>query len=203
VEPDPSEQAPQYHSAVDPAIELAELAHEALGCTRCALALGRTQVVFGVGNPDAELMFVGEGPGREEDLQGEPFVGKSGRLLDRLLAEELAIDRSRCYIANVVKCRPPDNRDPKADEIAACRPYLDEQLRLIDPKVVVTLGNFATKALLGTESGITSVRGKAYPIDGRHLVPTYHPAAALRSGGVVLAQMRADLIRAKQLLGWS
>ena len=119
------------------------------------------------------------------------------------MAEELGIDRSRCYIANMVKCRPPDNRDPKADEIAACRPYLDEQLRLIAPTVVVTLGNFATKALLGTESGITSVRGKAYPMEGWHLVPTYHPAAALRSGGVVLAQMRADLIRAKQLLGWS
>ena len=188
---------------MEPAAELAELARQASTCTRCGLAAGRTQVVFGVGDPAADLMFVGEGPGREEDLQGEPFVGKSGRLLDRLLAEELGIDRSRCYIANVVKCRPPDNRDPKADEIAACRPYLDEQLRLIAPTVVVTLGNFATKALLGTESGITSVRGKAYPMDGWHLVPTYHPAAALRSGGVVLAQMRADLIRAKQLLGWS
>jgi DNA polymerase len=188
---------------VEPAAELAELARQASTCTRCGLAEGRTQVVFGVGDPAAELMFVGEGPGREEDLQGEPFVGKSGRLLDRLLLEELGIDRSRCYIANVVKCRPPDNRDPKADEIAACRPYLDDQLRLIAPQVVVTLGNFATKALLGTESGITSVRGTAYPMDGRHLVPTYHPAAALRSGGVVLAQMRADLIRAKQLLGWS
>jgi DNA polymerase len=188
---------------VEPADELAELARVASGCTRCALAAGRTQVVFGVGDPGADLMFVGEGPGREEDLQGEPFVGKSGRLLDRLMAEELGIDRGRCYIANVVKCRPPDNRDPKADEIGACRPYLDDQLRLIAPVVVVTLGNFATKALLGTESGITSVRGKAYPMDGWSLVPTYHPAAALRSGGVVLAQMRADLIRAKQLLGWS
>ncbi len=160
-------------------------------------------MVFGVGNPAADLMLVGEGPGREEDLQGEPFVGKSGRLLDRLLLEELGIDRSHCYIANVVKCRPPENRDPKADEIAACRPFLDEQLRLIGPDVVVTLGNFATKALLGTETGITSVRGRSYPMDGWHLVPTYHPAAALRSGGVVLAQMRADLVRAKQLLGWT
>ncbi len=188
---------------MDPAAELAELARRASGCTQCGLAAGRTQVVFGVGNPEADLVLVGEGPGREEDLRGEPFVGKSGRLLDRLLAEELGIDRSTCYIANVVKCRPPDNRDPKADEIATCRPYLDEQLRLIAPKVVVTLGNFATKALLGTDAGITSVRGRSYDMDGRQLVPTYHPAAALRSGGVVLAQMRADLIRAKQLLGWS
>ena len=186
-----------------PGTELADLALEAAGCTRCALAAGRTQVVFGMGDPEADLMFVGEAPGRDEDLQGQPFVGRSGKLLDRLLMEELGVDRSRCYIANVVKCRPPDNRDPKADEIAACRPYLAEQLRLIRPQVVVTLGNFATKLLLETELGITKVRGKAYPKDGWQLVPTYHPAAALRSGGVVLAEMRADLIRAKQLVGWS
>ncbi len=183
--------------------ELAELAHEASGCTRCPLSAGRTQVVFGVGDPDADLMFVGEAPGRDEDLQGEPFVGRSGKLLDRLLLEELGVDRSRCYIANVVKCRPPENRDPKPDEIASCRPYLEAQLRLIGPVVVVTLGNFATKLLLDTDQGITKVRGRAYPIGGRQLVPTYHPAAALRSGGVVVAEMRADLIRAKQLLGWS
>jgi uracil-DNA glycosylase len=183
--------------------ELAELARDASGCTRCPLAEGRTQVVFGVGDPDAELVFVGEGPGREEDLRGEPFVGRSGKLLDRIMLEELGIDRSRCYIANVVKCRPPDNRDPKAEEIAACRPYLDAQLRIIRPTVVVTLGNFATKLLLDTDRGITSVRGRAYDLGDWHLVPTYHPAAALRSGGVVVAEMRADLIRAKQLLGRS
>jgi len=160
-------------------------------------------VVFGVGDPDADLMFVGEAPGRDEDLQGEPFVGRSGRLLDRLIEEELGGDRSRCYIANVVKCRPPDNRDPKPDEIAACRPYLSAQIELISPMVVVTLGNFATKLLLGTDRGITSVRGRSYPMGERQLVPTYHPAAALRSGGVVVAEMRADLIRAKQVLGWS
>jgi DNA polymerase len=160
-------------------------------------------VVFGVGNPSADLMFVGEAPGRDEDLQGEPFVGRSGKLLDRLIAEELGVDRSQIYIANVVKCRPPDNRDPKPDEIAACRPYLASQLEMIAPKVVVTLGNFATKLLLETDQGITKVRGKAYPKGDWQLVPTYHPAAALRSGGVVVAEMRADLIRAKQLLGWS
>ncbi len=176
---------------------------EALGCTRCRLAEGRTQVVFGVGDPTADLMFVGEGPGRQEDLAGEPFVGRSGKLLDRLLAEELGIDRSRCYIANVVKCRPPQNRDPRPDEIEACRPYLSAQLELIAPRVVVTLGNFATRALLETTEGIRRVRGRAYPFAGGHLVPTYHPAAALRSGGVMLAEMRADLVRAKQLVGRS
>ncbi|MGO9458480.1 MAG: uracil-DNA glycosylase [Acidimicrobiales bacterium] len=173
---------------------------EALGCTRCRLAEGRTQVVFGVGDPTADLMFVGEGPGRQEDLAGEPFVGRSGKLLDRLLTEELGIDRSRCYIANVVKCRPPQNRDPRPDEIEACRPYLSAQLELIAPRVVVTLGNFATRALLETTEGIRRVRGRAYPFAGGHLVPTYHPAAALRSGGEVLAEMRADLVRAKRLL---
>lgn len=181
--------------------QLAELAREAAGCTRCPLAAGRTQVVFGVGDPEADLMFVGEGPGRDEDLQGEPFVGRSGKLLDRLLLEELGLDRRSVYIANVVKCRPPDNRDPRAEEIAACRPYLDSQLSLIDPRVVVTLGNFATKLLLDTDLGITKLRGRAYEVGPRRLVPTYHPAAALRSGGVVVAEMRADLVRAKRLLG--
>lgn len=184
-----------------PGTELDELAAEASGCTRCPLAGTRTQVVFGVGNPSADLMFVGEAPGRDEDLQGEPFVGRSGRLLDRLLAEELGIDRSQVYIANVIKCRPPDNRDPRPDEIAACRPWLEAQIERIAPKVVVTLGNFATKLLLGTDKGITTLRGASYPLGSLQLVPTFHPAAALRSGGVVVAQMRADLIRAKQLLG--
>ncbi len=155
-----------------------------------------------MGDPDADLMFVGEAPGRDEDLQGEPFVGRSGRLLDRLLLEELGVGRDRCYIANVVKCRPPDNRDPRPEEIAACRPYLTAQLELIRPSVVVTLGNFATRLLLQTDQGITKVRGRSYPMGEWQLVPTYHPAAALRSGGTVVAEMRADLVRAKQLLGW-
>ncbi|HEX3979608.1 MAG TPA: uracil-DNA glycosylase [Acidimicrobiales bacterium] len=185
-----------------PGTDLAELARQAAGCTRCPLAEHRTQVVFGVGDPDADLLFVGEAPGRDEDIQGEPFVGRSGRLLDRLVLEEMGVDRSRFYIANVVKCRPPDNRDPRPDEIASCRPFLEAQLELIGPRVVVTLGNFATKLLLQTDLGITKVRGRAYPVGAFQLVPTYHPAAALRSGGVVVAEMRADLIRAKQLLGW-
>jgi uracil-DNA glycosylase len=182
-------------------VALEELRIEAHGCTRCPLAATRTNVVFGVGDPHAPLMFVGEGPGRDEDLAGEPFVGRSGKLLDRLMAEELGIDRSRCYIANVVKCRPPNNRDPLPAEMAACRPYLDGQVGLIGPKVVVTLGNVATRALLGTTEGIRRLRGRVYPFGAAQLVPTYHPAAALRSGGEVLAEMRADLVRAKRLLG--
>ncbi len=179
---------------------LEELAVRASGCTRCPLASGRTQVVFGMGDPGAELMFVGEGPGAEEDRQGLPFVGRSGQLLDQLLLEVLGVHRSSCYIANVVKCRPPDNRDPKPEEIAACRPYLEQQLELIDPRVVVTLGNFSTKLLLETTDGITKLRGKVYPFRDGHLVPTFHPAAVLRGGGTALAQMRADLVRAKLLL---
>ncbi len=184
-----------------PGTRLAELAVEAAGCTRCPLAATRTQVVFGVGDPDADLMFVGEAPGRDEDLRGEPFVGRSGQLLDRLLAEEVGIGRERVYIANVVKCRPPDNRDPRPEEIGACRPYLDQQVALIAPRVVVTLGNFATRLLLDTDRGITTLRGTSYPLGDTMLVPTFHPAAALRGGGVVLAQMRADFVRAKLLMG--
>ena len=169
-------------------------------CTRCPLAEGRTQVVFGVGNPTADLLFVGEGPGREEDLAGEPFVGRSGKLLDRLMWEELALTRAECYIANVVKCRPPNNRDPAPDEIEACRPYLAEQIEIIDPAVIVTLGNFSTKLLLQSGQGIRALRGHVFDRGRARLVPTYHPAAALRSGGEVLAEMRADLVRAKRLL---
>ena len=179
---------------------LAELAREASGCSLCPLSRGRTQVVFGVGAPGAELMFVGEGPGREEDLRGEPFVGRSGQLLDRLVREEMGLTRDRFYIANVVKCRPPGNRDPQPDEIAACRPWLDQQLALIDPAVVVTLGNFASKLLLGTTEGVTRLRGRTYPFGRAVLVPTFHPAAVLRGGGETMAQMRADLIRAKEAL---
>jgi uracil-DNA glycosylase len=181
-------------------VTLQALRDEAASCTRCPLAGGRTQVVFGVGNPEADLLFVGEGPGRDEDLIGEPFVGRSGRLLDRLMREELGMDRSQCYIANVVKCRPPANRDPEPAEIESCRPYLDAQVELIDPRVVVTLGNFATRTLLSTTEGIRTLRGRAYPFRGGQLVPTYHPAFALRSGGEIMAEMRADFVRAKRLL---
>jgi uracil-DNA glycosylase len=182
--------------------QLAELAREASSCTRCALASGRTQVVFGEGAADAGLLVIGEGPGRDEDLQGRPFVGRSGQLLDRLLLEEVGLPRAAVYIANVVKCRPPGNRDPEPEEVAACRPYLEQQVNLIAPKVVLTLGNFSTKLLLDTTDGINRLRGRTYPF-GPHnavLVPTFHPAAALRGGGEVLAKMRADFVRAKQAL---
>lgn len=181
---------------------LAQLEREALACTRCPLAAGRTQVVFGVGNPDADLMLVGEGPGHEEDLKGEPFVGRSGQLLDRLLREELGMGRERAYIANVVKCRPPGNRDPFPGEVAACRPWLDQQVRLIAPKVIVTLGNFAARLLLDTTLGIKALRGRSYPYGNAFVVPTYHPSYVLRSGsaGETMAGIRADLVRAKDHL---
>ena len=181
--------------------ELAELAREASTCTRCPLHATRTQVVFGVGDPTARLVFVGEAPGRDEDLQGEPFVGKSGQLLDRLVLEEIGLTRDRFYIANVLKSRPPGNRDPLPAEVEACRPWLEAQLDLIDPKVVVTLGNFASKLLLATEEGITKLRGKSYPYRNGVLIPTFHPAAVLRGGGEPMAKMRADLIRVKEALG--
>lgn len=179
---------------------LADVEREALSCTRCTLHEGRTTVVFGVGNPTADLMFVGEGPGEQEDLRGEPFVGRSGQLLDRLMLEEMGLTRKQCYIANTVKCRPPGNRDPLPGEIEACRPFFNAQLELINPKVIVTLGNSATKLLLSTTEGITRLRGRVYPLGSRLVVPTYHPAAVLRGGGESLAQMRADLVRAAQLL---
>ena len=186
----------------DPSLTAAlfELAKDASGCTRCRLAAGRANVVFGMGNPEADLMFVGEGPGEQEDRQGLPFVGRSGQLLDRLMLEEMGLTRDGCYIANTVKCRPPGNRDPLPDEIEACWPYLEKQLEFVGPKVVVTLGNFATRLLLGTSAPISRVRGQTYPYRSGYLVPTFHPSAALRGGGQVVAQMRADLVRAKEAL---
>lgn len=183
-------------------LTLAEVGTEAADCTRCGLAEGRTQVVFGMGNSDADLVFVGEGPGAEEDKQGLPFVGRSGKLLDRLMAEEMGLTRDQCYIANVVKCRPPDNRDPKPEEVDACRPWLEQQLQLIDPKVIITLGNFSSKLLLDTKTGITKLRGQSYPMDGTDMVivPTFHPAAVLRGGGLQEAQMRSDLVRARMAM---
>ena len=182
----------------------AELEAEALACTKCQLASTRTQVVFGAGDPQADLMFVGEGPGEQEDLTGEPFVGRAGKLLTSLI-EEIGLTRADVYIANVVKCRPPGNRDPQPGEIEACRPYLEAQMAFIQPKVIVTLGKFATKLLLDTKTGITKVRGQEYPYPGdgdpgRVIIPTLHPSAVLRSGGVSLAQSRADFVLVKRAL---
>ena len=181
--------------------DLAELAAACKDCTRCGLAATRTQVVFGRGDPDADLVFCGEAPGADEDAQGYPFVGRSGKLLDRLVLEEIGLERDAFYVMNVVMCRPPGNRDPLPEEIAACKPWFDQKLAGLNPKVIVTLGNFASKALLQTSDGITRVRGKTYEWrDGIVLVPTFHPAAALRGNSDALAAMRADLVRAKQAL---
>ena len=177
--------------AAERAVELATLEETALACTACGLAEGRTQVVFGAGDPDADLMIVGEAPGQREDEQGIPFVGPSGKLMETLLGE-IGLLRTDAYIANVVKCRPPRNRDPRPDEIDACGDYLRSQLRLVDPMVVLTLGNFSSKLLLRTTLGITRLRGTAYPWWGRFLVPTFHPAAALRGSARVLEEMRHD-----------
>ena len=187
------------------------LEREALACTKCPLAETRTQVVFGAGDPHADLMFVGEGPGEQEDLQGIPFVGRAGKLLTSLI-EGIGLDRHAVYIAHVVKCRPPGNRDPLPLEIETCRPYLEAQVAFIDPKVVVTLGNFATKLLLGTKEGITKLRGQQFPYrtgsmperpEGSVLVPTLHPSAVLRNGGTALANARADFVKAKRALARS
>ena len=160
----------------------ADVAAEAAVCTKCRLAETRTQVVFGVGNPDADLLFIGEAPGMHEDRQGEPFVGAAGQLLTRMLGE-IGLTREEVYIANVLKCRPPGNRDPQPDEIETCTPWLVEQISMIQPVVVVTLGNFATKYVLHTQQGITRMRGSVYPWHGRKVIPTFHPAAILHGGG--------------------
>jgi uracil-DNA glycosylase len=181
-------------------IELEELRIQAEACTVCRLSETRTNVVFGVGSADASLMFVGEAPGRNEDLEGKPFVGRAGQLLDQLL-DEVQISRDTIYIANVLKCRPPNNRDPQPEEIDACKGYLRTQIRLIRPQVVVTLGNFATKLLLRTTEGITRLRGKAYPWWlGSTLIPTFHPAAALRGGDRVTDAMRFDFALMRRTL---
>jgi uracil-DNA glycosylase len=173
---------------------LEQLATEAATCERCRLAQGRTQVVFGVGNPDADIMFVGEGPGYYEDKQGEPFVGAAGQLLNRMLGG-IGLEREDVYIANVVKCRPPGNRDPLPDEIQACRPYLQGQISNIRPRVIVTLGNFATRVILDRQVSISRVRGQRFDVDGRTVLPTFHPAAILHGGGEASAQyqlLRSD-----------
>ncbi len=180
---------------------LEEVKQEALTCTKCRLAAGRTQVVFGVGHPTANLMFIGEAPGFHEDKQGEPFVGAAGQLLTRLLGD-IGLQRSDVYIANVLKCRPPGNRDPMPDEIESCKPWLKEQIDLIDPTVIATLGNFATQLLLGRKVGITKVRGQRFDWRGRVLIPTFHPAAILRGGaaGLQMQQVEQDFMLIRKIL---
>ena len=154
---------------------------EALGdCTRCRLAEGRTQLVFGDGNPDADLLFVGEGPGEQEDQRGLPFVGRAGELLTQMIEKGLGVPRSSVYICNIVKCRPPGNRTPQADEVATCSPFLDGQIEAVKPRVIVALGKPATSLLLGRDVAITRLRGTWHEYRGIPLMPTFHPAFILR-----------------------
>ena len=169
---------------------LEEAALDASTCTKCRLSQGRTQVVYGVGDPNADLMFIGEAPGFHEDKQGEPFVGAAGQLLNQLLGE-IEIPREAVYINNVILCRPPGNRDPLPDELDACKPWLDERIAIIDPAVVVTLGNWATRYILGKQVSISRVRGQRFPWSGRTVIPTFHPAAVLHGGGQASNQMNA------------
>ncbi|OGR01175.1 MAG: hypothetical protein A2284_08185 [Deltaproteobacteria bacterium RIFOXYA12_FULL_61_11] len=170
-EPDPSD---------DPAEGLRALHQELGDCRRCGLASTRTKLVFGTGSPSAALVLVGEAPGREEDLKGEPFVGRAGRLLDEMLGA-IGLARNEVYITNILKCRPPDNRDPAPPEVSACAPYLRRQLPLLKPRVLLTLGRFAAQTLLGTSAPITRIRGKIFWVGPTILVPTFHPAYLLRN----------------------
>lgn len=156
------------------------MAAEASGCERCGLAAGRQTVVFGSGDPNARLMFIGEGPGAQEDRQGLPFVGPAGELLTRII-EAIELERENVYIANIVKCRPPRNRDPKPEEVSECRPYLDRQIELVAPEVIVALGRVAAQTLLGTEMPLGRMRGSWYSVLGVPTMVTYHPAALLRN----------------------
>lgn len=180
--------------------ELAALAATVAVCTRCRLAEGRTKVVFGSGNPAAELMFVGEGPGAEEDRQGLPFVGAAGELLTRII-QAIEMTRDEVYIANVVKCRPPGNRDPQPEEVAACRGYLEKQIALVRPRILVALGKVAAQTLLGDDSPIGRLRGQWFKVQGIPTMVTYHPAALLRNPALKrptwedMQQVR-DLLRA-------
>ncbi|MGB2710439.1 MAG: uracil-DNA glycosylase [Conexibacter sp.] len=189
-------------SATERREQLKEVYLEASACTRCVLAETRTTVVFGAGNANADLMFVGEAPGANEDKQGLPFVGQAGKLLDKLLAE-IGLERGSVFIANVLKCRPPGNRDPRGQEIDACRDYLHRQVELIEPLVICTLGNFSTKLLRGDPTGISRLHGQpeVHTIGQRavRLYPIYHPAAALYTPSM-LETLRADFARLPELL---
>lgn len=172
------DQAPIFRG---PAEALAAVRADIGDCTRCKLhTLGRTQIVFGVGHPDADLMFVGEAPGADEDVQGVPFVGRAGQLLTKII-EAIGLTRDDVYIANVIKCRPPQNRNPEQDEVDTCEPFLFRQIDIIKPKVIVALGTFAARALLRTLDPISRLRGRVYEYRGAKLIPTFHPAYLLRN----------------------
>jgi uracil-DNA glycosylase len=188
--PEADAAGPTHGSAPTSAVTFVRNAADALAavradigdCTRCKLhAMGRTQVVFGVGNPDADLMFVGEAPGADEDVQGIPFVGRAGQLLTDIIEKGLQIPRKDVYIANVIKCRPPGNRNPEPDEVATCEPFLFQQIDIIKPKVIVALGKFGAQTLLRTLDPISRLRGRVYDYRGAKLIPTFHPAYLLRN----------------------
>ena len=168
-------------SSVQQSSELAAVREELGDCTRCKLHKGRRNIVFGEGNPNAALVFVGEGPGKEEDEQGRPFVGAAGQLLTDIIVKGMRLNREDVYICNIVKCRPPNNRNPEPDEIMACEPFLIKQLQAIKPKIIIGLGNIAVKTLLKTKQGITSLRGTWMTYQGIPLMPTFHPAYLLRT----------------------
>ena len=183
VAPAPSEAGAKAEGGgeVDASVALAAVRADIGDCTRCKLhALGRTQVVFGSGNPNADLMFVGEAPGADEDVQGEPFVGRAGQLLTKII-EAIGLSRADVYIANVIKCRPPGNRNPEPDEVEQCEPFLFRQIDAVSPRVIVALGKFAAQSLLRTNDPITRLRGREFTYRGAILIPTYHPAYLLRT----------------------
>lgn len=177
--------------------DLEQLAEEIRACRKCRLAQGRTRAVPGEGPANAALMFIGEGPGFHEDRQGRPFVGPSGQLLEQLLAD-IGFTRTDVFIANVVKCRPPDNRDPQPDEIEACRPYLDRQIELVRPKIIVTLGRFSMARYFPGQ-GITRIHGQVHTQDGVAIIPMFHPAAALRNEQW-MAALRQDFAKVADLM---
>jgi DNA polymerase len=177
----PQQPAAPSLPAEDAAPALQAIRDEIGDCRRCKLCERRTQVVFGVGNPNAALMFVGEGPGEDEDRKGEPFVGRAGQLLTDIITRGMGLERRDVYIANVVKCRPPGNRNPEPDEIAACQPFLFRQIESVSPQVVVALGKFAAQTLLETATPISKLRGRWFPFRGRKLMPTFHPSYLLRN----------------------
>ncbi|MBI4885575.1 MAG: uracil-DNA glycosylase [Acidobacteria bacterium] len=191
--------APVERSA-SPAATLVAIRADLGDCTRCKLhGLGRRQIVFGVGNPDADLMFVGEAPGADEDIQGEPFVGRAGQLLTKII-EAIGLRREDVYIANVIKCRPPGNRNPEPDEVGQCEPFLFRQIDTVRPKVIVALGKFAAQSLLRTTDPITKLRGREYRYREAILMPTYHPAYLLRTPSAK-RQVWDDMRRVRAILG--
>lgn len=179
--PKPESVAGAEPAAVAGVSDLGALRNVLGDCQRCRLSQGRTQIVFGVGNPNAEVMFVGEGPGRDEDLKGEPFVGRAGQLLTDIITKGMKLERADVYIANVVKCRPPGNRDPEPEEVETCEPFLVQQIELIKPRVIVGLGKFAVQTLLRSKTPISRLRGNWHDYHGIKLMPTFHPAYLLRN----------------------